>query len=104
MYKFAQRLRSQHAKLQMHGQNVTSTKVTRMPLRRFGNAADLQYNAAHAHTAAAAAHRRAITKLQKSLVLRTQETRQQLLRNALIYGSKFSSSWELKWFSTTTLR
>ena len=53
--------------------NVTSTMVNTMPQSKYDNAVDLHIYGAHAHTAAAAAHRRGDHEAAEELSSRAQD-------------------------------
>ena len=53
--------------------NVTSTMVNTMPQSKYDNAADLHIYAAHAHTAAAAAHHRVDHEAAEELSSKAQD-------------------------------
>jgi hypothetical protein len=54
-------------------QNVSSKMVNRMPQSKYDTAADLHIYAAHAHTAAAAAHHRGDHEAAEELSSRAQD-------------------------------
>ena len=73
MYTIAQRLQMQSDKLQMQATQVSLKMVSTMPQSNYDNAADLHIYAAHAHTAAAAAHHRGDHEAAEELSAKAQD-------------------------------
>jgi hypothetical protein len=73
MYTIAQRLQLQHGKLQMQETQASWKMVNTMLQSKYDNAADLHIYAAHAHTAAAAAHHRGDHEAAEELSSKAQD-------------------------------
>jgi hypothetical protein len=73
LYTIAQRLQMQRGKLQMQQANASWKMVNTMPQSKYDNAADLHIYAAHAHTAAAAAHHRGDHEAAEELSSKAQD-------------------------------
>jgi hypothetical protein len=73
MYTIAQRIQLQRGKLQMQETQASWNMVNTMLQSIFDNAADLHIYAAHAHTAAAAAHHRGDHEAAEELSSKAQD-------------------------------